>query len=479
MLEQYLKKHFGYDSFRTGQKEVIEAVIAKRDTVALLPTGSGKSICYQLPAYVLEGSVLVISPLLSLMEDQVEQLKKNGEKNVIAINSFLTGSQRNRVFANLSNYRFIFVSPEMFSSTIFQNAIQDVTVSLIAVDEAHCISQWGFDFRPEYLQIGEFLHKENRPPILALTATATEQVIADIQRYLGMNDAKKWISPVDRTNIAYQIIQIQNHAEKNNWIVQHVVETVGPGIVYTKSRKKTMEIAALLKEQNIRAEAYHAGMESQDRQLIQHQYIAGELDWIISTNAFGMGVHKPDIRQIIHDHLPSNTASYVQEVGRAGRDGHQSFATLLYSPEDEQFTKSVVTMDYPNEYQMEQYDHFRMQAMNPNQMITEQIISETSFRILDYWMRRYPIEEVKSNIQKMQLEKINEVELLKNSLLGEQCIRDGLNRYFGQKTENRPELCCSKCGLPDQFIPNHPKELIKTTDELSWRDRITHLFRMK
>lgn len=479
MLEQYLKQHFGYDSFRVGQKEVIEAVIAKRDVVALLPTGSGKSICYQLPAYVLNGSVLVISPLLSLMEDQVEQLKKNGEKKVVAVNSFLTGNQRNRVFANLSNYRFIFVSPEMFSTTIFQNAIRNVNISLIAVDEAHCISQWGFDFRPEYLQIGEFLNRENRPPILALTATATAKVMEDIQYYLRMNEAEKWISPVDRPNITYQVTRTNNQAEKNIWIVDHVVETIGPGIVYTKSRKKTMEIATLLKEKNIRAEAYHAGMEAQDRQLIQHQYIAGELDWIISTNAFGMGVHKPNIRQIIHDHLPSNTASYVQEVGRAGRDGEQSYATLLYCNEDDQFTKSVSTMDYPNDYQIELYEHYRKQSLNPNNMIADQLITETSFRILHYWMSRFSIEEVKVKIQQMQLEKINEVELLKNSLLGEQCIRNGLNRYFGQETENKPQLCCSNCGLPDSFIPNQPKQLLNMTDKLLWKERITQLFELK
>lgn len=479
MLESFLKKHFGYESFRTGQKEVIEAVIDKQDVVALLPTGSGKSICYQLPAYILDGAVLVISPLLSLMQDQVEQLKKNGEKRVIAINSFLTRDQRQQVFSNLSNYRFIFVSPEMFSSNMFQNAIRDVKLSLIAVDEAHCISQWGFDFRPEYLQIGEFLNRGNRPPILALTATATEQVILDIQNYLGMKEATKWISSVDRLNIAYQVIRTSNHSEKNNWIIQHVAETVGPGIVYTQSRKKTLEITNLLKEKNVRAEAYHAGMDAQDRQLIQHQYIAGDLDWIISTNAFGMGVHKPDIRQIIHDHMPSNTASYVQEVGRAGRDGEQSYATLLYSNEDEKFTKSVATMDYPNEYQMEQYDSYRLQGINPTDMVTDHVIAETSFRILHYWMSRFSLDEVKVQIQKMQIEKINEVELLKNSLLGEQCIRKGLNRYFGQNLESKPTLCCSNCGLPDSFIPINPKELVKATDELSWKDRITQLFMVK
>lgn len=476
MLEQLLKKHFGYDDFRQGQKEVIEAVIQGKDVLTLLPTGTGKSLCYQLPAYILGGSTLVISPLLSLMQDQVEQLKRFGEKKVVAINSFLTGEERGNVYNQLHTYRFIFVSPEMLSNPFFQNALKRVNLSLIAVDEAHCISQWGFDFRPEYLQIGELFNNSQRPPILALTATATSKVLVDIESYLLMKNPFKWLANVDRPNIAYQVVQISDYREKLNWLAQHVAHTIAPGIIYTQSRKKTEEYASVLREQNIRVAAYHAGMEREDRQLIQHQFLTGELEWIVATNAFGMGVHKSDIRQIIHDHLPSTIGSYVQEIGRAGRDGEQSFATLLYSPDDERLTKSVSLMDYPNLFQIEQYHQFVLNGQSPKIMLTENMITETSFRILSYWMDKLQPQDVMKQVELLSMDKVREVDKLRHILLGQQCIRQQIIAYFEQSLVQKPAICCSVCGQINESIPQKQMIRVDKKRELSWESRFVQLF---
>ncbi|MBQ0137718.1 MAG: ATP-dependent DNA helicase RecQ [Kurthia sp.] len=476
MLEETLQKHFGYKEFRSGQKEVIEQIIRGKDVLTLLPTGSGKSLCYQLPAYLLGGTTLVISPLLSLMQDQVEQLKRFGEKKVVAINSFLTGNDRQQVFQSLSTYRFIFVSPEMLSNLRFQQALEMVNLTLIAIDEAHCISQWGFDFRPEYLQIGEILKNPQRPPILALTATATSKVLQDIEFYLQMQTPFQWIASVDRPNIAYQVIQINDYREKVNWLQQHINRSIAPGIVYTQSRKKTMAYAEALRAQNIRVAAYHGGMEKEDRQLIQHQFLAGELDWIIATNAFGMGVHKSDIRQIIHDHMPSTMGSYMQEVGRAGRDGQQSFATLLYSPEDERLTKSVSLMDYPNRYQISRYSELVARGQSPQILLDEYQMTETSYRILAYWMKQLSPEDVVLKVEQLSNDKIQEVDRIRSILLGDTCIREGISHYFEQKLQNRPEICCSNCGITIESIP--AKQMIENDKkrELSWSRRFNDLF---
>lgn len=476
MLEQFLQQHFGYTEFRSGQKEVIEQVINGRDVLTLLPTGSGKSLCYQLPSYILGGTTLVISPLLSLMQDQVEQMKRFGEKKVVAINSFLTGNERNKVFQNLATYRFIFVSPEMLGNYRFQQALQQVNLTLIAVDEAHCISQWGFDFRPEYLQIGEILKNPQRPPILALTATATSKVLHDIEFYLQMNNSYQWIAAIDRPNIAHQVIQINDYREKMQWLQQHITRSVAPGIVYTQSRKKTVDYATFLRRQNIRVAAYHGGMEKEDRQLIQHQFLAGELEWIVATNAFGMGVHKSNIRQIIHDHMPSTMGSYMQEIGRAGRDGKQSFATLLYSPEDERLTKSVTLMDYPNRYQIEQYSELVAKGQSPQILVDEYQMSETSYRILCYWMNQLPPNEVLQKVKQLSEEKMQEVDKIRAILLGDSCIRQGISMYFEQKLHEKPEICCSVCGMESQSIP--PKQMIRNDKkrEMSWETRFKDLF---
>lgn len=298
----------------------------------------------------------------------------------------------------------------------------------------------------------------------------------DIRKYLHMENPYEWISAVDRPNICYQVVPIQKHYEKIGWLVAHVQHTTSPGIIYTQSRKKTEEYAEALRESGVRVAAYHAGIQQDERQLIQHQFIAGELDWIVATNAFGMGVHKENIRQIIHDHLPSSMGNYLQEVGRAGRDGEQSFATLLFTEEDDRITKSVSVMDYPQEFHIDEYERLANQGVNPFIMVEESRITETSYRILHYWMHKLPKIEVIEQINRMKFEKVKEVDQLQQILTGKDCIREEISRYFEQELLTKPVLCCSVCGLPEDVIPN--KRLIKEASAqlFSWQERFKQIF---
>ena len=474
-LIDVLQQKFGYHAFRPGQQEVIEQLLAGRDVIALLPTGMGKSICYQLPAYVMDKPVLIISPLLSLMQDQVDQLKQFGEKRVVALNSFLTHDQKQRALHQLSQYRFIFTSPEMLLQPAVRAKLITVDFGLIVADEAHCISQWGFDFRPDYLRIHEFIAATNRPPILALSATATETVVQDIKKYLAMREPFDYMHSVDRRNIHLAVISLAEREDKLRWILDHVTTTEGPGIIYTQSRMKAEAISLALLERGIAASSYHAGKESEDRQFIQQQFIAGELDWVVATNAFGMGVHKSNIRQVIHESMPSTVANYMQEIGRAGRDGESALATLLYVEGDEQHAKFVVTDDLPRELHVDHYLQYISRGEQPRQMIMNGEISETAFRVIDYWLAQENVEQVKKRLAHMQVQKMSAVEEMTALLKMNSCIREKIVRYFGQQLEGEIESCCTYCGLRIEEVVQPIKEKTKATGFISWQDRLACL----
>lgn len=471
-LEQLLQLHFGYKTFRLGQKEVIEAVLNGQDVIALLPTGMGKSLCYQLPAYIMKGPVLVISPLLSLMQDQVEQLKQFGEKRVIALNSFLQGTEKREALKNLTRYRFIFTSPEMLATEMIHTAFQKLQFSLIVVDEAHCISQWGFDFRPDYLKISQWLPKEQRPPILALSATATKTVVNDIKIYLNMYKPFEYIYSVERANLHYDIVGTQSVEEKFSWIIEHIKQTEGPGIIYTQSRKKTVAYANALLENHIQAAAYHAGMEPEDRQFIQQQFLSGELEWICATTAFGMGVHKDNVRQVLHDHIPATIANYMQEVGRAGRDGKDALAILVYSPRDEEYTQHLITEDLPEEFHVSLYQEYVTHEEDPKKMVDLQQINETGYRVLSYWMEQMSAEEVIKKLKLLKQQKIEQVQQVVNLVKTKRCIREQLLTYFDQKLEQKPKNCCHYCGVNyDEII--HQRTTYNIQKELTnWEERL-------
>lgn len=469
-LEELLHQTYGFTSFRPGQKEIIEQVIAGRDVIALLPTGMGKSMCYQLPAYVLPGSVLIVSPLLSLMQDQVAQLKKMGEKSVVALNSFLKREDKEKIWQTLNQYRFIFISPEMLVQPFVKRQLEQLTISLLVADEAHCISQWGFDFRPDYLRISEILPALGHPQILALTATATAKVTNEIKTYLKISDPFIYTHPMDRKNIAYDIKRFENTGEKLQWLQEFVRKFEGPGIIYAGTRKKSQELAALLNESGISAAYYHGGMEHQDRIFVQQQFQNKELEWVCSTNAFGMGVHIPDIRHVVHYQLPTSIEGYVQEVGRAGRDGKRALATLLLAPGDENLMESIVLEDLPTKNEIYEVH----QSHDPKRLISDGIVRETAYRIIDYWLKQLSVEETYKQIEMLQQEKVKQAGKIKKLVTITTCIRQYLIESFDQELDQKPESCCVNDWIDyEVFEPRDEKG--KKRDLLSWQNRLNAL----
>ncbi|WP_019415237.1 ATP-dependent DNA helicase RecQ [Paenisporosarcina sp. TG20] len=475
-LHKLLFDKFGYSSFRPGQQEIIQSVLNEEDVVAILPTGMGKSICYQLPGYVLPHSIIVISPLVSLMQDQVEQLKKMGEKRVIAFNSFLTPLEKSTLVQKFETYKFIFLSPEMLIQDQVKEKLQSIPISLIVADEAHCISQWGYDFRPDYLRLAEWFNHSNRPPILALTATATQHVIDDISSYLNMQDPKYHIQSLDRPNIRYATVEVDSQSKKFKSILKQVNEFSGPGILYTQSRKKADDYAQKLSNEGIRIASYHAGMEQVDRMFVQQQFMNNELDWVCATNAFGMGVHKGDVRQVIHDHIPSSVANYAQEIGRAGRDGADSLSTLYYTRDDKDLSIFVATNDFPDESHVKLLDDTKKAGLNPNHLVSQNLLTETQLRIVSYWLSRKTLGETNTLLQKLKKQKIEEIYQMQEILINSSCIRQQIIQFFGQRIELKPLNCCSKCGLKIEEIV---ESSIKPSFELKlqpWEKRISLIF---
>ncbi len=327
-----LKKHWGYDAFRPLQETIIQSVLEGIDTLALLPTGGGKSICFQVPALAKEGLCIVVSPLIALMKDQVENLKK---RNIRAV-AVTSAMHRNEMDVALDNcaygsYKFLYVSPERLATDLFRERLKKMNVSLLAVDEAHCISQWGYDFRPSYLRIAELREMLPRVPVLALTATATPVVAKDIQKKLLFSKANLLKKSFERKNLAYVV---QKEEDKQARLLKICAKVSGTGIVYVRHRKKTEETAKFLKRHLVAADFYHAGLGAKERDEKQTAWIKNKTRVIVCTNAFGMGIDKPDVRFVVHLDLPDCIEAYFQEAGRAGRDEKRSYAVLLYSETD-------------------------------------------------------------------------------------------------------------------------------------------------
>ena len=329
---EILKANWGFDTFRPLQKEIIESVLEGKDTLALLPTGGGKSICFQVPALAKEGICIVVSPLIALMKDQVDNLKK---RNIpaIAIYSGMRYTDIDRALDNCiyGNIKFLYLSPERLITDLARARIAQMNVNLFAVDEAHCISQWGYDFRPPYLEIANIRELHPKVPVLALTATATNQVIVDIQEKLNFPTPNLFQKSFERTNLAYVVLKEANKYSKLLEIVRNVK---GTGIIYTRSRKKTKEVAAYLQRNNIRADFYHAGLNPEIRMDKQEAWMTNKIRIMVATNAFGMGIDKAEVRSVIHLDLPDSLEAYFQEAGRAGRDEKKAFCVLLYEEKD-------------------------------------------------------------------------------------------------------------------------------------------------
>ena len=346
MIKGILKKYWGYDEFRPMQREIISSALAGKDTLALMPTGGGKSVCFQVPAMAREGICLVVSPLIALMKDQVQNLGSKGIK-ALAVYSGMTYSQIDAALDNAiyGDYKFLYVSPERLHTGIFRERVKKMDINFLVVDEAHCISQWGYDFRPAYLEISKIKELINDVPVIALTATATKSVAEDIMRILNFSEPNVISSGFERKNLSYVV---RNVDDKFGNMLKICNGVPGTGIVYVRERKRCEEISSFLRQNGITADFYHAGLSKELRNAKQDSWVKGETRVIVATNAFGMGIDKPDVRFVIHYDMPDSLEAYFQEAGRGGRDGKRSYATMLWNSTDISRLRQIHTISFPD-----------------------------------------------------------------------------------------------------------------------------------
>jgi len=358
-LRELLKIHFDYTSFLPGQEAAIDNILQGQATIVILPTGGGKSLIYQLPALVLDGITVVVSPLIALMKDQVDSLERVGIPATF-INSALSSLEIARRLQQLKTgiYKIVYIAPERFYNFNFINELKQLKVSLFAIDEAHCISQWGHDFRPSYLRLKEAIKLVGSPPVVALTATATPEVRDDIVKQLGLKDARLVITGFIRPNLQFAVVPATNGQKIENIVNLLTTNSeLGTGIIYVGTRAKADEILEVLIDNDIKAVAYHAGMDSDSRAWVQEQFMGGEAQVVVATNAFGLGINKKNIRFVVHHDMPGTIEAYYQEAGRAGRDGQTSFCVLFYHQQDRYLREFFIKGDNPSpEIILEIYD---------------------------------------------------------------------------------------------------------------------------
>ncbi|WP_270179094.1 RecQ family ATP-dependent DNA helicase [Alkalihalobacillus sp. CinArs1] len=499
-LTRTLIDKFGYEEFRMGQEEIIRDVLEGKDVFAMLPTGAGKSLCYQLPAYLGHSPVLIVSPLVSLMEDQVQQLKTKGEKRVLALNSFLDFEKRLTALQNLSSYTFIFASPEILQNNNVKRTLKKVRFSLMVVDEAHCISQWGHDFRTDYLKLGDVRAELGQPPLLALTATATEDVRKDIIAQLNMVDPTLHIHSVDRPNIA---IKLERHAtldSKMNSVLEYGKTLQGPGIIYFSSRAIAEQVSIKLSESGVQGvAAYHAGLDSESRLLIQQQFINDELSLICSTNAFGMGINKSNVRYVVHFHPPSNTESYLQEIGRAGRDQEPAIAIQLFTEADERLPISFIETELPERQQISMLlEELRVRAGEHISLDYEKEgirykLSETAWRFIIHHLHQKGIllngivntfhyqsllEDLSNEVERLRKRKLLKWIDFKKWLYDNQCRRKGLLERFDEDVP-KIDQCCDYCGLIEEVYMKQGDSTLKEVTAIDWDKELQFMLRVE
>ncbi|MGL5301008.1 MAG: RecQ family ATP-dependent DNA helicase [Weissella confusa] len=474
-LTAVLKEKFGFDSFKPGQAEVLEALTAGKNTLAMLPTGGGKSLIYQMMGNMRDGLVIIVTPLLSLMQDQVARLNYAGEPKVVALNSTLPQDARRTILRSLDQYKFLFVSPEMLGQTVVQSALRKVKINLLVVDEAHTIVSWGPDFRPDYLALPQVHKKLGQPQLLLLTATATPKMMTDITVPFGLPESDWFIyrQSVDRPNIYLHTETLANEGQKRQRLADLVRQLQGPGIVYFSSRKLATSMADWLAENTgRRVAAYHAGLDTMSRYRIQQQFMLGQIDVIAATSAFGMGIDKDNVRYVIHYHLSNDLANYLQEIGRAGRDGEQSVAILLYVPGDENLQLNMIDGTIPNREVVMGYYDKRFGADE---------IGRDKANLLDFYAKQgMNPDEVATMFETRRQQRQQDLYNLVNYAKSDAGLRRQLLDHFGDDAQSNDDA--ESVGVVDWHpeklalvATEAPTELAGVTD---WRTQVAKLFNL-
>ncbi|TGB04495.1 RecQ family ATP-dependent DNA helicase [Halobacillus salinus] len=497
-LAKQLSQYFGYDSFREGQRPIIEDVLKGEDVLGILPTGTGKSLTYQLPSLLQEGMTIVVSPLISLMIDQVKQLKAQGFKSVVAMNSFINYQERKRIMTNITQYKLLYISPEMLQNEWVLDQLTQIKVDLFVIDEAHCISQWGHEFRTDYLKLHVVLEQLRHPTVLALSATATPEVQDDILKKLKREGMKKRIYSMDKQNISFAVKELRSPEDKLVQITQLLQRTRVPAMIYFSSRQWAERAAVELQSKiNQRVAFYHGGMEQTDRMLVQQQFMNDQLDVICCTSAFGMGVDKQNIRLVIHFHLPSQLESFIQEVGRAGRDGNPCVSLLLFSPKDHYLPQLLIEGELPDPNEIstilqkvDQYANNQGKLPDVEHILEELQLSESQWNFIHYQLEERGVFNGQSILQnadntslKTQLTKVVQQRWkYKQSKLTEMihwihsttCRRTALYEPFQNHIRPPKVPCCDMCSFDiDQL---DWQEGMSVIEEVSWQERLANVF---
>ncbi|SFP40333.1 RecQ family ATP-dependent DNA helicase [Salibacterium halotolerans] len=481
-LKPFLEHYFGYTTFKDGQRQIIEAVIRGEDVFAMLATGSGKSLCYQFPALWKNGTAIIVSPLLSLMENQVQELKQAGIRRAAAYNSFLSPPEKEYILRHLNDYKIVYISPESLQQPEFASRLQKLDVSLLAVDEAHCISQWGHEFRTDYLRIKEIRRMAGNPPCIALTATAAAEARKDIMEKLELTRPFIHCDSVDRPNIYIDVRKKKNEEEKRTTLQDECSRLPLPGMIYVSSRHKAEELAAFIREENgLKTSAYHGGMSNEDRRLVQQQFLNDEIDVICCTNAFGMGINKPNIRFVIHYHYSKDMESFMQEIGRAGRDGRQSLSLVLFDTADGMLPRRMIEHEFPSEEEvrMVSHDPERPDVVSSRFLLERYGLEEVHARFLQYYIQTWqktkgaePLDEFVSAVierrMEWKLEKLKQKEHWLHQTV--QCRRTTLLEVFDEHKTSTVSPCCDVCGEHTM----HGQEQHRNTGQqaLSWEERL-------
>jgi ATP-dependent DNA helicase RecQ len=469
-LEQIAKKRFGYTELRPGQKVAIQSVLEGHDTLVIMPTGSGKSAIYQIAAYVIPGSTVVISPLIALQRDQVNAIADQDIGDAALVNSTLNTTEREEAFEQLEegDLEFIFLAPEQFNQPETLDRLQAAKPSLFVVDEAHCISTWGHDFRPDYLRLGQIIAALEHPRILALTATAAPPVRTEIVERLQMRDAAVIVQGFDRPNIELEVERFEDEDEKQSYLLNQILKAEKPGIVYVATRKRAEELAEQLQEQGIRSQFYHAGMKAADRKETETAFMEDDVDVLVATTAFGMGVDKPNIRFVFHADISDSLDSYYQEIGRAGRDDEPARAILFYNPEDlnlRRFFSGSGQVSLADINQVVEALQWQTEPIAPKELKSQLDLSKTKLRsALNYLtdagvVESTPTGEVQlqanadleaaaeavleSQDRRQQVER-SRLEMMRNYAEIRSCRREYLLNYFGEKF-SVPCHACDNC----------------------------------